>query len=147
VDAGGERHHACWGEPAALVAKARGCAGVVIDGALTDVAALRDVGLPTFARGISSLVGRALERSSGTVNAPIQCGGVAVHPGDLVVADDDGVVIVPTECIVDVATEARAYAERWRASRPWLERGGSFSALDGLDAAGIERLVRERGAS
>lgn len=145
IDAGGDRWQACWAEPAALVAKARGCAGVIVDGAVADIAMLGKLELPTFARGISARVGRPLARSSGTVNAQIQCGGVSVHPGDLVVADDDGVVVIPIQRVVDVATEARVVAARTAVSRRWLERGGQIEALAGLDAAGIEGLLRERG--
>ncbi len=61
------------------------------------------------------------------------------------VADDDGVVVIPIQRVVDVATEARAVAERTTVSRRWLERGGPIEALAGLDAAGIEALLRERG--
>ena len=147
VDAGGDRWQACWGEPAALVAKARGCAGVIVDGAVTDIAALGRLQVPTFARGISARLGRPEARSSGTVNAQVQCGGVSVHPGDLVIADDDGVVVIPVQRVVDVATEARVVAERTAVSRRWLERGGPIAALAGLDAAGIEALLRERGWS
>ena len=145
VDAGGDRWQACWGEPAALVAKARGCAGVIVDGAVTDIAALGKLELPTFARGISARLGRPEARSSGTVNDQITCGGVSVHPGDLVVADDDGVVVIPVQRVVDVAAEARVVMERTAVSRRWLERGGPISALAGLDATGIEALLRERG--
>ena len=147
VDAGGDRWQACWGEPAALAAKARGCAGVIVDGAVTDIAALGKLGLPTFARGISARLGRPEARSSGTVNAQVQCGGVSVHPGDLVVADDDGVVVIPVRRVVDVAAEARGVAERTAVSRRWLERGGPIEALAGLDTAGIEALIRARGWS
>ncbi|MDP8922033.1 MAG: RraA family protein [Chloroflexota bacterium] len=145
VDAGVDRSWACWGEPAALAAKARGCAGVIVDGAVTDIARLGEVDLPTFARGISARVGRPLARSSATVNAQIECGGVSVHPGDLIVADDDGVVVIPVQRVTDVAADARVVAERTRVSRRWLERGGPIEALAGLDAAGIEQLLRERG--
>jgi 4-hydroxy-4-methyl-2-oxoglutarate aldolase len=147
VDAGGDRHRACWGEPAAILATARACAGVIVDGAVTDIVALGRLGLPTFARGVSARIGRPLGRESGSVNAPIQCGGVAVHPGDLIVADDDGVVVVPRERVQDVAAEARVVAERTRVSRRWLERGGKIEELAGLDAAGIEAKLAERGWS
>ena len=145
IDAGGDRWRACWGEPAALVAKARGCVGVIVDGAVTDVVAIGKLALPTFARGVSARLGRPEGRSSGAVNAPAQCGGVAVHPGDLVVADDDGIVVIPTARITEVAVEARVIAERTAVSRRWLERGGPIEALAGLDAAGIGALLRERG--
>ena len=91
----GEGSVAVLGELFATEAKRRGLAGVVIDGRCHDVAGLRRVGLPIFARG-------TIPRSGGTVarpplNEPVSCGGVDVAPGDLVFGDDDGVAIAPAE--------------------------------------------------
>jgi 4-hydroxy-4-methyl-2-oxoglutarate aldolase len=95
VIATGEGSVAVLGELFATEAKRRGLAGVVIDGRCRDVAGLRRVGLPVFARG-------TIPRSGGTVartplNEPVSCGGVDVNPGDIVFADDDGVAIAPAE--------------------------------------------------
>jgi 4-hydroxy-4-methyl-2-oxoglutarate aldolase len=112
VIATGEGSVAVLGELFATEAKRRGLAGVVIDGRCRDVAGLRRVGLPVFARG-------TIPRSGGTVartplNEPVSCGGVDVAPGDIVFGDDDGIVIAPADRIARAldAAEAIAHAER-----------------------------------
>jgi 4-hydroxy-4-methyl-2-oxoglutarate aldolase len=73
-----------------LDAKAKGVAGAVCDGPVRDVAALREMGFPTWARSTTAAHGR--KDGVGWVNRPVSCGGVIVEPGDIVVADDDGVI-------------------------------------------------------
>lgn len=86
---------AVWGEIMHQSAKARGAAGVVVDGSLRDLAAIRESGLPAFCRGAVPLGPH--KGWGGAVNGPIQCGGVPVAPGDLMVGDDDGIVVVRPE--------------------------------------------------
>ena len=112
IDHGGETQVACWGEMTSLAAKVKGCVGVIIDGAVTDVVEIEEQGLPTFVRAISALVGRRLDSDEGGVNVPVQCGGVAVHPGDLIVADDNGIVVIPPERPQEIGTRARAAEDR-----------------------------------
>src|SRR5687767_2793144 len=111
IDHGGRESLACWGELTSLAAKERGCVGVIVDGAVANVAEIAGHGLSTFARGVAALGGRRLSKGGG-VNVPAQCGGVAVHPGDLVVADDDGVVILPPPRLDDVFALAGPLAQR-----------------------------------
>src|SRR5206468_10134247 len=96
IDQGCDERAACWGEMTSLAAKVRGAAGVVIDGACTDALEIEAMGLPTWSRAIAALVGRRLNQDGG-VNVPVQCGGVVVHPGDVVVADANGIVIISPE--------------------------------------------------
>ena len=119
VTGGGER--AVLGELFATEAKRRGLAGVVIDGLCRDVAGLRRNGLPVFARG-------TIPRSGGTVartplNAPVTCGGVDVNPGDIVFADDDGVVIAAPERIAAALDTAEAIGRAERAMLAAMSRG------------------------
>lgn len=93
-----------WGEIMTLSAKTKGIAGLVIDGAVRDVAAIRKLGFPVFARAISP--GGTVKESFGTINKPIICGGVLVNPGDVIVGDDDGVVVVPKSSVEDVLKRA-----------------------------------------
>jgi 4-hydroxy-4-methyl-2-oxoglutarate aldolase len=146
IDHGGRESLACWGELTALAAKMRGCVGVVVDGAVANIAELRELGLPTFARGVAALGGRRLGVDGG-VNVPIQCGGVAVHPGDLVVANDDGVVVIPPPRLADVATPARAALERLPLARTWLQHGGSLAEISLLEAPEVAALLQQRGWS
>lgn len=80
----------------AVAAHARGMAGIVCDGAVRDVTELRGLGMPVVARGASptACVGRFV---SAGLQVPVVCGGVRVRPGDLIVANEDGVVVVPAE--------------------------------------------------
>ena len=84
---------AIWGRNLICSAEMRGIVGVVVDGTVRDAAELRASGVCVYSRG----VGPTGWEWGGRVNVPIKCGGVAVSPGDLIVGDDDGVVVVPLE--------------------------------------------------
>jgi len=96
-----ECHWSFWGELLSTAARYRGCRGVVIDGYTRDSRTITAMGFPVFCRGIhpADSLGR-LDVAEHDV--PIRCGGVLVHPGDLVLADDDGVVAVP-RAVADLA--------------------------------------------
>ena len=95
IDSHGVRHAAFWGERTTLAARARGLAGSVIDGACRDVVAVTRLKYPVFSTGVTPNAG--LPGGRGSVNVPIQIGGVPARPGDLVIGDENGVVIVPRE--------------------------------------------------
>jgi 4-hydroxy-4-methyl-2-oxoglutarate aldolase len=95
-----------WGEILAVAAQVRGIRGVVIDGGCRDIAALRRIGFPVWSAGVS--VQGTIKAVPGLVNSPIVAGGVAVRPGDYVLADDDGVVVVPVERVDEVLDAAEA---------------------------------------
>jgi regulator of RNase E activity RraA len=92
-------------------AKVRGMAGVIIDGGARDLAELRDLGLPTYSRSVvpSSSVGRWASVDN---NVPVQCAGVLVKPGDIIVAGEDGVVRVPAERAAEVLRRSQEIDER-----------------------------------
>ncbi len=144
IDQGGSRQSACWGEMTSLAAKVRGAAGIIIDGSCTDVIEIEQMGVPTFTRGIAALVGRRLGQEGG-INVPVQCGGVVVNPGDVIVADDNGIVVIPPAEVEQVYAAARAFEDRSPHQRQWLLGGGSLEELNGLDAAQIAAKVKERG--
>ena len=93
---------ASWGELFSCAAIGRGAAGVVVDGYARDAAQIKTLGFPTFARGLSPLDTFARAVVTG-VDVEARVGGVDVRPGDLVVGDVDGIVVVPAETISDVA--------------------------------------------
>ncbi|ACT07494.1 Dimethylmenaquinone methyltransferase [Dickeya chrysanthemi Ech1591] len=107
VDASEEEDRACWGELRALAACVKGLAGVVIAGAVTDSRALRQLGLPVFCKGISAITTRTLG-TAGAVNVPVTVAGVAVHPGDVAMGDDDGVFILNPSAARDWLAKALA---------------------------------------
>jgi len=94
------------GEMMCTFAKKQGIIGMVIDGATRDVAGIRSLGFQVFCRAITSR--SAVEESLGQVQVPIACGGVAVRPGDWILGDDDGVVVVPAESLEEVIKGAIA---------------------------------------
>lgn len=96
VDRGGDVEHACIGEFRALAQQAKGVAGWVIDGAATDILEIEAMRFPIFARTWSALVGRSLN-GGGEILTPVVCGGVIVNPGDLIVADDNGIAVLSLE--------------------------------------------------
>ena len=84
-----------WGEILTTAAEASGILGLVIDGAVRDAEATRRHEFPIFSRGLA--VGATMKKNIGLINHPVSCGNVTVHPGDLVLGDLDGVVVVPRE--------------------------------------------------
>ncbi len=95
VDTSGSSANAVFGDLIANKAKHRGIAGFVIDGLIRDIDGVKQVGLPVYARGITAF--GPLHRGPGELNYPISCAGIVVNPGDIVSADESGVVIVRRE--------------------------------------------------
>ncbi|HEY8418639.1 MAG TPA: hypothetical protein VIK93_11460 [Limnochordales bacterium] len=104
VDAGGVLTNGCWGELMSWRAKTKGLGGLVLYGCVRDIGPLREVGWPVFAIGANPV--KCSKEGPGVVNLPIACAGVVVHPGDIVVGDADGVVVVPQARAAAVAEQA-----------------------------------------
>lgn len=104
ADGKGHTENAYLGELMAGAAKAIGLEGIVIDGLVRDKEMLSEIGLPVFAKGF--IPNGPFKDGPGAINIPISCAGVTVHPGDLIVGDDDGVVVVPKEKIENVLVKA-----------------------------------------
>jgi len=99
----------------------RGIAGLVVDAGVRDVAQLAEVGVPVWSRVVSAA--GTTKNSAGWVNVPVVCGGAWVGPGDVVVADDDGVMVVPRPEAGAVAAAASARMAREEAVRPRYAAG------------------------
>ena len=93
IDGGGDHAWALLGFLMVSTAIKLGLAGMVVDGCIRDAAEIRSSGFPVFAAGINP--NGPMKNGPGEINFPIQCGGQLIHPGDMIVADDDGVVVVP----------------------------------------------------
>lgn len=105
VDNGGRLDCTCFGASMAWGAKEAGCAGVVIDGvALTGELLIDREGLPIYSRGLAARNNTA--EKPGWMNVPVVCGGVIVHPGDIVLGDEDGIVILPLDRAAEIVEKA-----------------------------------------
>ncbi|WP_322620006.1 RraA family protein [Streptomyces acidicola] len=108
IDMGGDHAHAPIGAVTAAAARARGAAGIVVDGVVTDVDALTDPrsGMPVHARGTSCLTTKRLDGRGGRRQVPVDIGGVRIAPGDLVLGDANGVIALPPTWLAAVVHEA-----------------------------------------
>lgn len=121
---------AIWGEVMTRAALQQGIGGIVIDGAVRDVAELRESGFPVFCR---AAVPRGPHKGfGGTIDGPTACGGVSVSPGDLVIGDDDGVAVVPLAQVETVLAAAKAAQEREWAWFEEIAKGKTTRELLGL---------------
>jgi 4-hydroxy-4-methyl-2-oxoglutarate aldolase len=110
LDTKGYREAGPFGHALAAASAARGIAGIVTDGCLREGERLAALGFPAFCRGLSAK--STTQNAPGTVGEPVLCAGVRVAPGDLVVGDEDGVVIVPRQQIPSTAAAAERIAVR-----------------------------------
>lgn len=134
IDARGYVGNAVWGSVQALYAVKRGVAGLVIDGAIRDVEDMRRIRFPVFCKGITPAGPH--KGWADSINVPIQCGGMPVHPGDMIIGDDDGVAVVPLESLKQVCEESLM---RMKTEASWLEK--IEKGQSSLDAVGLRRLV------
>ena len=150
VDAGASPQNAVLGDIISTKAKHRGIAGFIVDGLIRDLPAIQELDFPVFARGDTPI--GPLHRGPGEVNYPITCGGTVVNPGDLVVADASGIVLVPRGIAVELLGRLEAHKETNTAYLANVQRGEFSNAWvdKQLDAAGCivdERTVEEELAS
>ena len=123
----GSPHVAPWGELATLSCLNKGVAGVVIDGAVRDVDDIRRLNFPVFATSIMPNAGEP--KGFGEINAEIQCGGQTVRPGDYIVGDDNGVVVIPKERGYEIARRALEVEKNERRIRDEIKRGKTLSEV------------------
>ena len=111
-----------WGELLSTASLARGAAGAVMDGLVRDILAIRKLGFPVFHGGIGPLDSKGRGKVM-AIDVPIECGGVAVSPGDLVFGDADGLVVIPRAIEREVIETALAKVEGENRTRDALRRG------------------------
>jgi 4-hydroxy-4-methyl-2-oxoglutarate aldolase len=136
VDVGNVPDRGYWGEVLTTGAQARGLTGLVIDGGVRDVGAMERLAFPVFSRTVA-LPG-ATKSNRGAVGVPTTVAGVPVVPGDWVVGDVDGVVVVPGSLLDQVLAAGRARESVERGYFDALRQGGTTVEILGLDASLIE---------
>ncbi len=128
IDGGGMAEVSAMGGLSTTVARSYGLAGNIVDCGVRDVAEMRKFDYPVWSRGITPITGKfrfeALE-----INGPVVCAGVQVSPGDLVVADDTGVVFVPQKHIEEVVRRALEASKKEEHLMQALEDGSSFGEI------------------
>lgn len=129
IDNRGDLHHNCWGEILALGAQLKGVAGVVVDGAVRDVDACEVFGFAVHARGTvpSTARGRIVQEAW---NVPVRLGDAPVRPGDVIVADVNGVVVIPIERLAEVVGAAEEIMAKELAMLEALRAGESMLQVD-----------------
>ena len=127
-----------FGDIMATACKVRGLAGVVLDGSCRDSQDIREMGFPVFSRGFNP---SGTEKATlGQINVPITCGGIPVRPGDILLGDCDGVVVIPREEEDDVFARAMAKFEKEQRIVELLMAGKST-----LEIYGFDKRIRDLG--
>ena len=138
----GENSGAQWGDVAARYALQKGLAGVIVQGPIRDTDTLTELRFPVWSTAISPI--RPVKEGHGMVNVPVSCGGVIVNPGDLIVADGDGVVCVPREDAKEAVAGARARLDREDSIAEAIRNGESPWELakmdDNYQALGVREI-------
>lgn len=109
VDTHNSKDTAFWGEIVAMEAQRKGAVGIILDSAVRDVVELREMKFPVLCQGIAPNVASTI--GFGYINVPIQCGGAAVNPGDIIIVDDNGVVVVPQDEAEEILQKTRRFLE------------------------------------
>jgi RraA family protein len=136
VDAQGDLSSAITGALMLTWAQTKGLAGIVIDGAVRDVAAVREMKMPVYAAGVTP--NGPFKNGPGEVNAPVSCGGVTVKPGDIVVGDADGIVVIDPADAGDILAKARATIDK---------EAGIMAAIEknAWDVSWVKKTLEDKG--
>lgn len=144
VDRCGDTRHAGFGGVVAYAAKVARLAGVIIDGMVADIGEIRRYGVPVWCRGVSSITTKRIGLG-GSFCIPVACGGVAVRPGDVVIADECGVVVMDPADAEAAADRAIAMQDAEVKTRARLDAGEKLPDISGANKVLEEALAKQRG--
>ena len=144
VDRCGDMRHAAFGGLVCYAAKCAGVAGVIIDGVVADIGEIRQYGVPVWCRGLSAITTKRLGHG-GSFCLPVSCGGVTVKPGDVVIADEVGVVVLEREDAEAAADRAIGMQDAEVKSRARLDAGEKLPDISGATKVLKEALAKQGG--
>ena len=142
VDRCGDVRHACFGGVVAYAVKVARVAGVIIDGVVADIGEIRRYGVPVWCRGLSAVTTKRIGHG-GTFCAPVSCGGVAVRPGDVIIADECGVVVLDPGEAEAAADRAIAMQDAEVKTRARLDAGEKLPDISGATKVMEDALARQ----
>lgn len=129
IDNHGDLNNNCWGEVLSCAAKVKGVSAVVVDGAVRDIDACKEMGFPVYARGVVPITARG-RITQESFNCLIRIGDVQVRPGDIVVADINGVVVIQLEKLDEVVAHAEVLMDKEERMKADLLAGMDVLAVD-----------------
>ncbi len=141
IDDAGRTDVACMGDLQSLAAKLQGMSGAVIDGACRDIDAVREIGFPMFTRGVVPMTARGRIQQEAW-NVMVQIGGVQVRPGDWIIGDGSGVVVIPQEHAEEVIKAAEAIVAREEAMAEAVRSGRTI--LDVMTNFNYEHMLESK---
>ena len=139
-DNGGRLDQNCWGEIVTYAAMQKGVVGVIIDGAARDVDVTKEIGFPVYARGTVPLTARN-RNVQGDYNCTVRIAGLQVNPGEIVVADINGIVVIPTNRAEEVLQICKEMLEKEAEIIRKIKAGVSFRDVD--KASGYDKMLEK----
>ena len=130
IDRCGDMSIAAIGGAVAYAARAAGVAGIIVDGLVTDLGELRQYGVPVWSRGTSAVTVKTLGLG-GEFCIPVSCGGVTVNPGDAILADENGVLVLPPADILESATRAMQMSNDEKLTLARIDAGEKYPDIMG----------------
>jgi 4-hydroxy-4-methyl-2-oxoglutarate aldolase len=143
IDRCGDHRHAAFGGLVAYACKVAGLAGVIIDGVATDIGEVRKYGVPLWCRGLSAVTTKRIGLA-GEFCVPVSCGGVAVNPGDVVIADECGIVVLDRAEAEAAAERAIGMQEAEASSRKRLDAGEKLPDISGATKMLQDALAKQK---
>ena len=143
IDRAGDHRHAAFGGLVAYACKVAGLAGVIIDGVATDIGEVRQYSVPLWCRGLSAVTTKRIGLA-GEFCVPVSCGGVAVNPGDVIIADECGIVVLDRAEAEAAAERAIGMQDAEAASRKRLDSGEKLPDISGATKILQEALAKQK---
>jgi len=143
IDRCGDHRHAAFGGLVAYACKVAGLAGVIIDGVATDIGEVRQYQVPLWCRGLSAVTTKRIGLA-GEFCVPVSCGGVAVNPGDVIIADECGIVVMERSQAEAAADRAIGMQEAEGASRKRLDAGEKLPDISGATKVLQDAIAKQK---